>query len=61
MEDWLIIILIISIISPNQHVQDDKSNGRAKKANAKHCKISQMALNPRKGEYHITWIDQPTS
>ncbi len=61
MEDRLIIILIISIISPSQHVQDNKSNGRAQKANAKHCIISPMALNPRKDEYHITWIDQPTS
>ncbi len=54
MEDRLIIILIISIISPSQHVQDNKSNGRAEKANANLCIISQMALNPRKGEYHIT-------
>ena len=60
-EDRLIIILIISIISPSQHVKDKKSDGRAEKANAKLCIIGQKAFNPRKGEYHITGIDQPTS
>ncbi len=54
MEDRLIIILIISIISPSQHVQDNKSNGRAEKANAKLYIIGQMALNPREGEHHIS-------
>ena len=53
MEDRFIIILIISDISSGQHVQDDKSNGRAEKANPKQCMIGRMALNPRKFEYNI--------
>ena len=54
MENRLIIILIIPIISPSQHVQDKKYYGRAGKVNTKLCIIGQMALNPRKGEYKIT-------
>ncbi len=60
-EDKLIIILISSFISPSQHVQDNTSSSRANKANANLCIISQMALNPRKGEFHTTCIDEPTS
>ena len=54
MEDRLIIILPISIISPSQHMLDNRSNGRADEAGAKLCIIGQMALTPRKSEYHIT-------
>ena len=47
MEDRFIIILIILIISPSQHVQHEKSNIRAEKTNTKLCIIGQMALNPK--------------
>ena len=57
MEDRLIIILPISVISPTQHVQDKRSNSRPEKANSKLCTIGPMTLSPRKGEHNISGID----